>query len=683
MTGLPPWLSGYAALDDPSLAVLANPGLVRRGAVEVGAGRVRLISVGEDAVRIGVGTPQATVTLLASGPVSARCSCPVAGVCVHVVAACVWARTAVESEPDSAVDPHGAEGDSSGGSSGEAAAASPAATVLDEVLGWDPETVNRQVGIAAVRRVRDALRAIPAAALGAETVIEVGPRRLAVSWPDSPQVMLLAGIGIAGTLVDGTHSKVAEATWKLQAVVRVFARYDRPWDWPPGADQPAQLAPGQAQTAAGAVRDIEEALRVGLSHLGPHVGDALMRLAQRATLEGLPLLSSLLGRSAAAVGQLGSREDQVAEEEALSLLARAWALATAVQGHRGALPAELVGRGEATGVDLVRVLPLAARWWQGPDGARGLTVRFWDVVDRRVETVITGRRAGVDPTFRRSSGAQVIWNASVDQLTGGPLRLEGAERRADGILSPTSRTRVVPDGTWADVDLAAVAEGVHESRRSADAVGFGPPRGSVRLVRPRRVGIGPLEIDEVAQQVVWTLTDRAGLRHRVGVDAGSVELDGLAWVLAARQRIEAVTIADGRPESVFVRDESGLRLLAPSLVTVRDFGVAPRLRRRLEKLREQRIAPPDPTPRSPLDSLCADVREVLTALAATGAAQPSVRHAQTLADRSRRARDLGLLVLADSLDRVIDDSVGRVKPADVLRAVVVVDRVEALADQHS
>ena len=59
MTGLPPWLSGYAALDDPSLAVLANPGLVRRGAAEVGAGRVRLISVGEDAVRVGVGNPQA------------------------------------------------------------------------------------------------------------------------------------------------------------------------------------------------------------------------------------------------------------------------------------------------------------------------------------------------------------------------------------------------------------------------------------------------------------------------------------------------------------------------------------------------------------------------------------------------------------------------------------------------
>ena len=173
MTGLPQWLSGYAALDDPSLAVLANPGLVRRGAAEVGAGRVRLISVGEDAVRVGVGNPQATVTLLASGPVSARCSCPVAGVCVHVVAACVWARTAVE--PESAVDPHGAEGDSSGGSSGEAAAASPAATVLDEVLGWDPETVNRQVGIAAVRRVRDALRTVPPAALGAETVIVGDP----------------------------------------------------------------------------------------------------------------------------------------------------------------------------------------------------------------------------------------------------------------------------------------------------------------------------------------------------------------------------------------------------------------------------------------------------------------------------------------------------------------------------
>ncbi len=79
----------------------------------------------------------------------------------------------------------------------------------------------------------------------------------------------------------------------------------------------------------------------------------------------------------------------------------------------------------------------------------------------------------------------------------------------------------------------------------------------------------------------------------------------------------------------------------------------------------------------------ADIREVLTALAATGAAQPSGRHAQTLADRSRRARDLGLLVLADSLDRLVNHPEGGVEPADVLRAPVVADRVEALADQRA
>ena len=98
MTALPAWLAGYAALDDDTLAVLANRGLLRRGVKE--AVHVELAAADESSVRVRyTGTPPAEVTLLPGGPRQALCSCPVAGVCVHIVAACLWTRAVASSEP--------------------------------------------------------------------------------------------------------------------------------------------------------------------------------------------------------------------------------------------------------------------------------------------------------------------------------------------------------------------------------------------------------------------------------------------------------------------------------------------------------------------------------------------------------------------------------------------------------
>ncbi|MCB0891710.1 MAG: hypothetical protein KDB51_07735, partial [Propionibacteriaceae bacterium] len=87
----PAWLATYADLDDDALATLANKGLVRRGHKE--AERIELVEAGEPSVLLRyTGMPGAEVRLLPGGPRRATCSCPVAGVCVHIVAACVWAR---------------------------------------------------------------------------------------------------------------------------------------------------------------------------------------------------------------------------------------------------------------------------------------------------------------------------------------------------------------------------------------------------------------------------------------------------------------------------------------------------------------------------------------------------------------------------------------------------------------
>ena len=103
--GLPQWTGVYAAFDDVALAALANRGLVRRGRAEVAAGRVRPVRIGDDAVVAAAGDPAVEVVLPPGWPALARCPCPVAGVCIHVVAACLWLRGAAEAPPAGA-GPH-------------------------------------------------------------------------------------------------------------------------------------------------------------------------------------------------------------------------------------------------------------------------------------------------------------------------------------------------------------------------------------------------------------------------------------------------------------------------------------------------------------------------------------------------------------------------------------------------
>ena len=78
--------------------------------------------------------------------------------------------------------------------------------------------------------------------------------------------------------------------------------------------------------------------------------------------------------------------------------------------------------------------------------------------------------------------------------------------------------------------------------------------------------------------------------------------------------------------------------------------------------------------RTPIRVLVQDVREALTALAASGAMRPTGMVAHVLRTRVRRAGDLQLATLAAALAEVGD----RPSPGAVLRACAVVDRLDAL-----
>jgi len=732
MSGLPAWSAVYAAFDDVALEALANRGLLRRGRVEVAAGRVGVQEAGRptgsanemvaestesaesaETLTVAVGRPAVPVVLTAGGPQEARCPCPVAGVCIHVVAACLWMREAVAAEAPAEPDPGGpaaavpgtggaAENEQSVGPSESRAfsgegvgtagtadaenaedaedAANTAARgededpVLAEVLAWEPAVVEKALGVAALRRVTAALAGTDPDILAADTLVTRAPGRLSVTWPNAPEVVVIAGLGPRGMIVAGRHSQVVHAAWRLQAVVRLFARAGRAWPWP---TRKIVLSADQRRLLASAAAAVEGLIAAGISHAGPRSADELDRLAQAARLEEIPRLARLLTSTAAAVHAVARRDDAMDESAALSALAAAWSLTRALEATSAAPDPALLGRADAERVQPGLLMPLSATWWLAPSGSRGLTARFWDMENRRLESVTTGRAAGADPTFHCADNIPLVWGASVRALLSGPLRLTGATRRTDGALAPSARTTVRHCGGYDDIDLAAIAHELRALQRGPGAAGFEAPLPPVRLMLPDPSGLGRIDLDEIHQQYVWPVCDTAGEEHLLRLVPDSTEAALIAAVLTRDLPVVAMTVEGDRPAGIYVRREGGLALLSPSISSIRagDLGFYRRLATRLERLRAETAAPtPPPSASGLIESLCEDLREALTALAASGALRAQGRTAHVLTSRARRARELQLETLAAALARVEDEP----GPRAILRACAVVDRIRAL-----
>ena len=485
---------------------------------------------------------------------------------------------------------------------------------------------------------------------------------------------MIAGLGPGGMVVAGRHAQVAHAAWRLRAVVRLFATAGRAWPWDVRENP---LSAGQRRLLASTTAAVESVIAAGISHAGPRSAHELDRLAQAARLEEVPRLARLLSSAAGAVDAVARRDDGMDEAAALSALAAAWSLTRALEAAGAAPDPALLGRADTEQTQPGLLVPLSATWWLAPSGSRGLTARFWDLDNHRLETVTTGRAAGADPAFQRSEDAPLVWGASVRTLLSGPLRLAGATRRGDGALAPSRRTTVTRCGGYDGIDLAALSHELGSLRRGPRAAGFEAPAPPVRLLLTRASGLGRFDLDEIHQQYVWPVHDEAGQDHLLRLDPDGAESRLVAAVLARNLPVVAITVEGDRPAGIYVRSEGVLTLLSPTISSVRAdaFRFYRRLAKRLERLRAEAAVLAPPREAGPIEALCADVHEALTALAASGALRAEGMTAHVLATRARAARDLQLQTLAAALAEVEE----RPGPWAVLRACAVVDRVRALA----
>ncbi|MGM7421903.1 hypothetical protein [Cellulosimicrobium sp. CpK407] len=745
-TGPGPWAAVYAGYDDAALATLANAGLVRRARKDVAAGKVEVIELRGDGAALSVGGVR--VELDARGPVGARCACPTPGACQHVVAACLWARDAAaepvadaaterlepvtaarddaavarptadapsdtdtdadaasHSDADAGTEPGvvrarlgRADAGSTGPTAQRAGTGAPpqpdpgprAASVADplgEILALDPRAVHRAAGAAVVRAVAQELRERVDAPTRGSTDVTVDGPRVVIAWPGAPRVTYVVGAGFAGMLVErerpGQASSAArpdDRRWRLEALARGWRAHGRAWPWPEETATATPRSSGVPDARAVAdevARTVERVLDVGLSHLGRDDLEELRGAGVLARLGRRPAVQRLVTSAVGRLEALADRRDAVDEEECLLALAELWAFVRAEPAPDAAAPDERV-------TDLPHLLPLGARWWVAASGARGVTVHLWDGAEGRARTVTTGRPPGADPTFRRSWDLPLVWGRSVEALCRGPFALRGATERA-GALRPGEGPVVEP---WGRFDADALREVADRTARTdaREEVGFGRRPAVVRVVMVRDAG--SVGVDEVAQEITWTLVTADGTPTVVRVDAADeAACDTLLGVAAGSRRLVAVAVEhdleSGGSEAVglFVeRPGGGLRLVVPTLTPAYDHrawsSAWTRLRARVRALRGRaatqvhEVAVP-----APVEDVCGTVLDAAVALAATGRRHLSPHQAAALARAARTADDLGAPTLAGAVALVAHEP----DAARLLRAALVASRGRALA----
>ena len=658
----------YRGYDDAALALLSNPGLVRRAGKLVAAGGIAV-----DGSDVTVG--DVVVRLAPAGPAAARCPCPGTGVCVHILAASMWMRQAGAESPG-------------GESPGSETAVVPVADPLATLLATDPLALCREGGIAVVRRAKAYLESLDASLNEVTTVVDQSRLAISVGERQTP-IYYVDGAGLAGMVSDAESSE--RLVVHLAALVRVFRANGRDWAWPTAATdaEGASFASVHGDTIELLTATLSSLITAGLSHVGTESAERLSAIAVRARAEGLPLLARTTTSAAGLLSELADRRDESTEREVAVALAQVWALAAALSASTPDRIAPLVGtvRRDFSGVTTIDLLPLGALWWMSSTGARGISLAVADRATGTIELVTTARPAGTDPGFRKSADASLVWSSSLQHLAAGPFRLEKARRSDDGSLSASGgEARVVRDaGVDFDRDeLRRVAVNSWEGIGGAGG-GFGAPSTVAVLLAPGAVG--DIRIDEAAQQLVWPLVDSDGdvLEARVDVSPESTaRIEALIALSAARTPVEFVLVQLGRrgghrtiePTGVFVREKSGLSLIVPDFVRPQPERAATKgqaLRARFDRmLHSPRPALVTTASLTLAERICLPVLDVLEEVCATGRLTLTERQRGILNRQATLASDIALATVEAAVRTLLTS--GPVSVPAVYRCLFVVDR---------
>jgi hypothetical protein len=511
-------LAVFKALDDDALAALASKGLLRRAQKDLEhAAPERRDETDAQAVLFFV-AENVYVSMPASGPQQAHCSCPAGSRCRHILAAALFLRDLASksaapapissSSPTPSQTNHvdRAKSAPTDISPAPSLPLSPSPSPSPQLLSLAAAELQKWAGRTLYRQGQDDLTA------GLECTIEEAPELILFRFPAyNVVVRWIAGAGLEGMIC--SCKQLHTCRHRVAAVLAYQRRHTAPGVAPApdtvgrAAERATDVPANRGEVLQASERLLVEIVAVGFNRLSGNTEGRLQTLADH-------------------VAWLNNRDVRADTHHLLRDAARTYALVTALR-RAGNAPAALIGeqRSRYFDVGMLELVGLGAQQWRTRSGYTGLTVFFWDVQSARWATWTDARPVyyvsiKFDPREHYRHGQ--AWSGGTTPLTlsRSRVRLMNARRNLDYRLSSHRECQVLtaqpidppgaPDlpglsrvqyGDWSALGqrLAAVAAGgLLEREALTDLV----------IVTPERWEAG--EYDELHQCLLRPVSDKAG-----------------------------------------------------------------------------------------------------------------------------------------------------------------------------
>lgn len=654
-----------AALDTSALEALANRGLLRRAQKDLERG-VSVQIEQEDAGAISFKVDQFKVSLPEAGPARAKCSCPAAGVCQHILTVVLFLQNESRGSAESTAD------------SGKQA------TVEQELLSITREQLESWAGKASFRA---ALR------LASQHSAEIKSERgVVIRFPAiNTDCHYAPGSGLDGLIVSGNAKD--ERSIAAAAVIVFQKLKGVQWDIPQSTSGPLEESEG-APRSRNEVLDacqqlLAEMMDGGLARVSLATQQRLATLAVSAIGVNLPRLSLVLRGLSDECALVISRDARSDLGRLLNRMAHAHALCAAIQlGGSNPRP-DLVGW-HRTRYDEIGHLDLlgAAAWpWRTASGYAGLTLLFWDTAGKSWNSWSESRPAhqqtDFQPVARYTQPGPWEGAESPRQLARSCVRLMNARRNPVHRLSGSSKSRVLVTGR-ADLETngVPVIEDWTALLKSLDAqtsIGLKEtnPLDSIFALRPSEWG--QRGYNPVNQLFSWLLLDsqKRPLFMELGFDtlsepaikylesAPADSVEGSVIIGRAQRTPRGLALVpyaihqpNGTVTQLWLDTAESVQSSPPKSVDLEDVE-EPENENEEENGLVTSLSPISPTMTRLLD----EVEEALLAVAETGVAGLNPLRIERLRQLEPSAGRLGLQHLAAAMANVVNDR----QPSTVLR----------------
>lgn len=417
-----------AGLNDSAMEALASKGLLRRAQKDMERD-VAIQITREDASAVYFKVDQFEIVMPESGPAKAKCSCPAAGVCQHILETVLYLKREGPVEEGRAEGPNNAEKSE------------------QELLAFTGEQLEAWAGKANFRAALE---------LAAKSNAEItSDRGITVHFTAiNSRCHYPPGGGLDGMIVSGNAKD--ERRIAVAAVIAFQKSKGVGWNLPTRTTAPEDVS-GAPRTRSEVIESAEalfaEMLENGLARISPAAQQRLATLAVSATGVNLPRLALMLRGLSNDCALVIARDAQSDLSRLLGRMAHAYALCNALQKAEISARPDLVGwnRTHYDEVGHLDLIGVAAWPWRTASGYSGLTLLLWDTVAKRWNSWTESRplhlQKDFQPVARYTQPGPWEGAESPRQLARSSFRLMNARRNPVNRLSASGKSRVLVTGT--------------------------------------------------------------------------------------------------------------------------------------------------------------------------------------------------------------------------------------------